>query len=63
MALGANQAGCGSGETLGRAFISAGDFNPRPPSPKGDAGFAGLQFVLEVVSIHAPRLRGAMLGR
>src|SRR5439155_941052 len=36
-------------------------FNPRPPNSRGDAAHDELFGTLYVVSIHAPRIRGAML--
>ncbi len=38
-------------------------FNPRPPSPRGDAFEPMLAKLRELVSIHAPRHRGAMRRR
>ena len=35
-------------------------FNPRPPLPRGDAGYVGMSASARLVSIHAPRCRGAM---
>ncbi|CAI07966.1 hypothetical protein ebA3276 [Aromatoleum aromaticum EbN1] len=37
-------------------------FNPRPPSPRGDADCKAMLLRAGIVSIHAPRHRGAMPG-
>ncbi len=47
----------------GARACCAARFNPRPPSPRGDALFRVEQMVPLFVSIHAPRHRGAMPRR